>query len=65
MVIRCCWCGYLMGEKEPLSDTSITGSICRICHNKLENEIQSIPGIKIPLDNGEKLCYNGVGETLH
>ena len=31
MVIICDWCGKVQGEKEPLEDTRITGTICNTC----------------------------------
>ena len=31
MKIRCAWCQTIIGEKEPLSDDSVTDGICDDC----------------------------------
>ena len=31
MKIRCAWCKTVLGEKEPLSDDSVTDGICDSC----------------------------------
>lgn len=31
MTIQCAWCKFVMGEKEPLSDMSVSHSICEMC----------------------------------
>jgi len=35
MVIVCDWCKTVQGEKEPLDDTNITGTICNDCATAL------------------------------
>ena len=31
MRVRCAWCRTILGEKEPLSDDSVTDGICDDC----------------------------------
>ncbi|MGH9685266.1 MAG: hypothetical protein ACRD4S_16850 [Candidatus Acidiferrales bacterium] len=35
MIVNCGWCGKHMGEKTPLSDKSLTSSICPPCAAKM------------------------------
>ena len=40
MQITCSWCGKYLGDKEPLSDLSITDSICSECYRKTRDKIE-------------------------
>lgn len=40
MKILCAWCGKYLGNKEPLSDLSITDSICGECYKKIRDKIE-------------------------
>lgn len=42
MKIRCGWCDKDMGEKPPLSNTDETTSICNLCKEKLDKQIQEM-----------------------
>ena len=37
----CSWCKKDMGEKEPLSDKSITHGVCSKCLEKLTKEVEN------------------------
>jgi hypothetical protein len=39
MKIICSWCGKKMGEKEPLSDPSVTNGMCRPCLGRMARRI--------------------------
>lgn len=34
MIIRCAWCGKILGRKEPLNDPVYTDGICDACMKK-------------------------------
>ena len=60
MILICAWCKEVLGEKEPLADTSPTHGICKPCADKLKAEygmsaaldMQDIESIKYLVDKG-------------
>ena len=40
MQIVCSWCEKFLGDKEPLSDGSITHSICGECYRETKDKIK-------------------------
>ena len=40
MIIRCCKCKKLLGEKEPLNNKSFTDTYCDDCRREFEKEIK-------------------------
>lgn len=40
MQVVCAWCGKYLGDKEPLANKSITGSICGECYRKTRDKIE-------------------------
>jgi hypothetical protein len=40
MQIVCSWCEKFLGDKEPLSDGSITHSICGECYREAKDKIK-------------------------
>ena len=40
MIIKCCMCKKIIGEKEPYESTLITHTYCEECGAKVEKEIQ-------------------------
>ena len=43
MIVKCAWCGKVIGEKSPLEDKSETHGICPDCRKK---HFGDIPGVK-------------------
>lgn len=42
MLRQCAWCLVMLGESEPLHDTSVTHGICQKCAKKMKEEIQAM-----------------------
>ena len=42
MIRKCCVCGLIMGEKEPLDDKSVTHTYCDICKEILFKQVEEI-----------------------
>ncbi len=40
MIRQCCKCRVIMGEKEPIEDTSVTHGLCAACLMILSLEIE-------------------------
>ena len=40
MKIVCAWCKKPLGDKEPLSDTSVTHTICPECLKAMDNPVK-------------------------
>lgn len=51
MIVKCAWCGKIIGEKEPLEDKSVTHGICPECVKKYFPEKKE--GNPMPLNNEE------------
>ncbi len=55
MIRRCCYCGEIMGEKEPLENKAITDGICDACMEKEFGEFKE--ELK---QNGKKYLIMGI-----
>lgn len=42
MIIQCCDCKAILGEKEPIEDKRITHTYCPNCYNKALDDIKKI-----------------------
>ena len=54
-IIKCAWCGKIMGEKEVGEDnqeTAITHSICPLCKTILEKESKEFLNSNYKTDDG-------------
>jgi hypothetical protein len=42
MIRQCAWCLKLLGEVEPLADTSVTHGMCDKCSDKMAKEVDAM-----------------------
>jgi len=62
MIIQCAWCKKHLGEKAPLSDQSVTHSICESCMKKATKKN---PGQEWEQSVRGKVCTRVVGGVLY
>ena len=45
MIRVCCVCGLVLGEKEPLDDTSVTHTYCPRCRDEAHAELDALEAL--------------------